>query len=109
MKRPAKIRVMGKVVTIHYVPAGDILLRDNADDQHPGMGRSDGGKQLIAIEEGQPLATEQDTLLHEALHIIEEYMGMDVPEEVVEKFATGLLAVLKDNPVLVSYLRVKEK
>ena len=59
--------------------------------------------------QGQPLATEQDTVLHEVLHVVEEYAGLDVAEEVVEKFATGLLAVLKDNPALASYLRIREK
>lgn len=107
--KPARVRVIGKIITIKYVPAGDLLLRDGPDDDAPGAGRSDGGRQLIAIEDGQPLASEQDTVLHEILHIIEEYMGMDVPEGVVEQFATGLLAVLKDNPKLISYLRQKEK
>ena len=109
MKRPTKVRIMGKLVRIHYVPAGDILLRDGPEDHAPGMGRSDGQKQMIAVEEGQPLATEQDTVLHEVLHVVEEYAGLDVAEEVVEKFATGLLAVLKDNPALASYLRIREK
>ena len=80
MKRPARIRVLGKPITVHYVPAGDEKLKDGPEDTEPGMGRSDGSKQEIAVEEGQPLETEQDTLLHEVLHIIEEYMGMDVPE-----------------------------
>jgi len=109
LKRPAKVKVLGKWVAIEYVPASDILLRDSADDPDPGCGRSDGSKQSIAIEEGQPLAYEQDTVLHEVLHIIEDYMRMDVPEDVVDKFATGLLAVLKDNPSFASYLRWREK
>lgn len=99
---------MGKVVAIHFVPAGDALLRDGPHDDAPGMGRSDGMRQTIAVEDGLPLATEQDTVLHEVLHIVEEYMGMDLDEEIVEKFATGFLAVMKDNPSLVTYLRVKE-
>ena len=107
MKRPERLRILGKQVTVQYVPAGDALLRDGPDDTAPGVGRSDGGKQSMAVETGQPLASEQDTVLHETLHIIEEYMGMDVPEEVVAKFATGLLAVIKDNPRFVSYLRQK--
>jgi len=109
MKRPSKVKVLGKWVRIQFVPAGDALLRDSAEDDAPGVGRSDGSKQSIAIEDGQPLASEQDTVLHETLHIIEEYMGMDVPEGVVEQFATGLLAVLKDNPRFTSYLRQTEK
>lgn len=108
MKRPTRIRVVGKVHTVHYVPAGDAMLRDGPDDAAPGFGRHDGKTLVIAIEEGQPLANEQDTMLHEVLHAVEDAMGMDVPEDVVEKFATGLLAVLKDNPGLVSYLRARE-
>lgn len=109
MKRPSKIKIQGKVVRVHFVPSGDILLRDNADDMEPGLGRSDGLKQIIAVEEGQPLATEQDCVLHEVLHHVEYAMKMDIPEEIVEKFASGLLAVLKDNPRLVTYLRAREK
>jgi hypothetical protein len=107
VKRPARIRVIGKVHTVHFVPAGHALLRDGPDDPKPGYGRHDGATLTIAIEEGQPLANEQDTVLHEVLHAVETAMGMDVAEEVVEKFATGLLAVLKDNPGLVTYLRRK--
>ncbi len=108
MKRPAKLRVLGKVISVSYVPAGDAALRDGPHDDEPGVGRSDGLRQTIAIEDGQPLGQEQDTLLHETLHIVEEYMGMDVPEEIVANFATGLLAVFKDNPSLVAYLRKRE-
>lgn len=109
MKRPAFVKVMGKRIAVHYVPSGDILLRDHADDQDPGIGRSDGLKQIIAVEEGQPLASEQDCVLHEVLHHVEYAMKMDIPEEIVEKFASCLLAVIKDNPGLITYLRQREK
>lgn len=105
IKRPATVKVFGKPVKVHWVPAGDILLRDHADDQDPGLGRSDGLTLTIAIEEGQPLENEQDSFLHEVLHHVEYAMKMDLPEEVVEKLATGLLAVIKDNPSFVTYLR----
>ena len=106
--RPAKIRILGKIITIHYVPEGDRLLKDSEDDKEPGSGRSDSDKQIIAIEDGQPLESEQDTVLHEVLHIIEDYGAMDIPDGVVQWFATGLLAVLKDNPKFISYLRRKK-
>jgi hypothetical protein len=109
VKRPARISVIGKVHTVHYVPAGDPMLRDHPDDPEPGVGRHDRNRLLIAIEEGQALANEQDTLLHEVLHAVETAMGLDVDEEVVEKFATGLLSVLKDNPGFVTYLRTKKR
>lgn len=109
MKRPAQVRIQGKVIKVYFVPGGDRLLKDHDEDPDPGIGRSDGLRQIIAVEDGQPLATEQDCVLHEVLHHVEYAMKMDVPEEVVEKFASGLLAVLKDNPSLVTYLRQREK
>lgn len=109
MKRPARIKIQGKWVAVHFVPDGDILLKDHADDPEPGLGRSDGLKQIIAVQEGQPLATEQDCVLHEVLHHVEYAMKMDIPEEIVEKFASGLLAVMKDNPSFVAYLMRREK
>lgn len=108
MKRPAKVKILGKVIRVSYVPAGHITLRDHPADDEPGLGRSDGLKQTIAIEDRQPLASEQDCVLHEVLHHIEYAMKMDIREEIVEKFASGLLAVMKDNPGLVKYLLTKE-
>ena len=109
MRRPAHIRVMGKRIAIHFVQPDDLKLKDHPEDKEPGIGRSDGRQQMIAVAEGLPLGQEQDTMLHETMHIVEEFMGLDMPEEFVEKMATGLLAVLKDNPSLVAYLRKKEK
>ena len=109
MKRPTSVRVMGKKIAVHFVPAGDKLLRDSPEDDDPGLGRSCELTQVIAVENSQPLGQEQDCVLHEVLHHVEYSMKMDVPEEIVEKFATGLLAVLKDNPSLVAYLRAREK
>lgn len=99
---------MGKPVSIKFVPAGDILLRDGPDDKDPGSARADADKQLIAVEEGQPLENEQDAVLHETIHILEDSMDIKISESAVRKVATGLLAVLKDNPRFVSYLRRKK-
>ena len=105
MKRPERIRILGKRFVISFVPAGDDGLRDSPEDTEPGVGRCDPDKQRIWIEDGQPIESEQDSVLHEILHCVEHSMGLDVPEEVVRGFATGLLAVLKDNPRLITYLR----
>lgn len=97
MKRPERVRVMGKRINIQYC-AGEPL-----DD---GLnGECDVDKQQILVREGQPLESEQDTVLHELLHAIDESMGLKLKESQVKGAATGLLAVLKDNPSLVTYLR----
>jgi hypothetical protein len=108
MKRPARVRVLGKQFAISFVPVGDAGLRDGPDDKSPGSGRCDADKQAIFVEDGQPLESEQDTTLHEVLHAIEHSMGMDVEELVIQRLATGLLAVIKDNPSFVRYLAAKK-
>lgn len=108
MNRPKRLKILGKPYSITYVPAGDPGLREGPTDNDPGVGRCDETKQCIYIEEGQPLENEQDTVLHEVLHAVEDAMGMDVAEDVVLRFATGLLAVIKDNPRFLSYLRSKK-
>ena len=96
MKRPEKVRILGKVFTVTNGPLDDDL-----------NGECDTDKQTLAIREGQPLESEQDTVLHEILHAIDEAMGLRMREAQVKGSATGLLAVMKDNPSLVSYLRKK--
>lgn len=100
---------MGKSIKVHFVPAGHALLRDGPEDDAPGIGRSDGLQQFIAVEKGQPLDTEQDCLLHEVLHHVEYAMKLDVPEEIIEKLSSGLLAVIKDNPQFLPYLQHNDK
>lgn len=105
MKRPERIRILGKPVSVQYVPAGDILLKDSPEDEEPGSARSDPDRQLIAVEDGQPLENEQDAMLHETIHMLEDWMDIKISESAVRNVATGLLAVMKDNPSFVAYLR----
>lgn len=99
MRRPERVRVLGKRVTIEYCTGAPL------DD---GLnGECDVDRQRILVREGQPLESEQDTLLHELLHAIDESMGLRMKESQVKGAATGLLAVMKDNPALVAYLRRK--
>ncbi|MDP3937667.1 MAG: hypothetical protein Q8R92_05975 [Deltaproteobacteria bacterium] len=109
MKRPARIRVLGKQFVVSFVTSDAAGLRDSPDDNDPGMGRCDPETQSIFIREGQPIESEQDTVLHEVLHAVENAMGLEVDEERVTRLATGLLAVIRDNPGFVRYLATKGK
>ena len=107
MKRPTRIKILGKVYDVDYVPEGTKGLE--GDD----CGICDSEKLYIAVKDGQPLQNEQDTLLHECLHAIthqmdvEKYLGK-YEEKIVRTLATGLLAVIKDNPgSLLSYLKAR--
>ena len=109
MKRPARLRILGKPYTIAFVPVEHIGLRDDAEDPDPGMGRTSPERQEIFIRTGQPLESEQDTVLHEVIHAVDETLGLQMNEYQVTVLATGLLAALKDNPGLRTYLCAKKE
>ena len=93
--RPAHIRILGKRFAVSYPETVDGDL----------VGECDTDKQTITVQDKLPLESEQDTLLHEVLHAIDEMVDAKMKESQVKILATGLLAVLKDNPKLVSYIR----
>jgi hypothetical protein len=96
--RPERLKILGKPFTIKW------LTEELSPDL---VGECDTDRQVISIREGQPLESEQDTLLHEVCHAIDEAMDARLKETQVKKLATGLLAVLKDNPSFVAFLKKK--
>jgi hypothetical protein len=92
--------VIGKTYDIHYA-SGKPLEEDDLGEFDPAL-------QKIIVRKGQPLETEQDTLLHEVIHAIDSELNLNLSEKQVRGSATGLLAVLKDNPKFYSYLRRKK-
>jgi hypothetical protein len=46
----------------------------------------------------------RDTLLHEVMHAVDHEMDCDMKEEQIRRMATGLLAVLRQNPAFVAFL-----
>jgi hypothetical protein len=101
MKRFSKVRVLGKQIDYRWVEK----IEHEGEELN---GLADYDNQDVQIREGLPLETEQEKVLHETLHIIECAMEMDLEDEVIARFANGLLAVLKDNPRFVTYLRRKK-
>ncbi len=97
--RPASLKILGKPFKVTFGNEAPLEDGDMGDCSTEG--------QAITIREGQPLENEQDSLLHEVIHAVSDYMEINLKEGQVTKLATGLLAVLKDNPKFVSYLRRK--
>jgi hypothetical protein len=66
------------------------------------------GLQRIDIMDGLPSGEEVDVVLHEVLHAVIFQMGVRLSHKAEEKFvlaaATGLHAVLKDNPQFTKWL-----
>lgn len=97
--RPDRAAVVGKVYRIQYVK-GQPLAEDD-------MGECDDENQLISVAEGLPLGNEQDTVLHELIHALDKQFTLKLKEAQVSGLATALLAFLKDNPKVFSYLKRK--
>lgn len=89
------VRVLGKPFCIKLVEKSAV-----AED----LGACSQDEQEILIRKGLPLATEQDTVLHEVFHAIDHSMGTKLSEKQIGGMATGFLAVLKDNPEFLKYL-----
>ena len=101
MKRPLKVKILGKPYEIRYVAEDDSSLEGNNALCIPD-------EQLIIMTDGLPRETEQDYLWHEIKHAVEAAMGLDLEDIVIQKLATGEIAVIKDNPSLITYLRSKK-
>jgi hypothetical protein len=99
--RPTSIKILGKPYSIEWPKA---IVHDG--DEVNGL--ADPDAQQIQVVNGLPLETSQDKLLHEVMHCVEASMDLDLEDTVIERLATGLLAVLKDNPKFVAYLRKKK-
>ena len=81
------LRILGKNFEILWV---DEVAED-------AIGMCETHRQRIVMMKGLPLETEQDTLLHEVIHAVDETMGSGLTEQQVVALASGLLAVFKDN------------
>jgi hypothetical protein len=97
-KPPFKqLSVIGKRIRILW----DATLVDN-------YGEYDLEKNLISIAVGLPHDEARDTLLHELTHAVEKQLNCHIPEDKLRLIVTGLYAVMKDNPRLVTYLFEEE-
>lgn len=101
MKRPERVKILGKPYRVIVVPIDDARLEGNNALCVPD-------EQIIYMGAGLPLETEQDYLWHEIKHAVETSMGLDLEDIVIQKLATGELAVIKENPSLIRYLAAKK-
>ena len=97
MKRPAALRILGKTFAIRYTDGAPL-----ASDE---LGECDPDAQVITIRESQSPQGEQDTVLHECLHALESLLSLRLKHDDVVRLTSGLHALLRDNPKLISYLR----
>ena len=96
---PQSVRICGR----NY----DIVVHEVDPFDAGKVGTFDAQRMRINILDGQEPIEEVDTVLHEILHALCWLLVLDLgdqEENVVARLATGLVAVLQDNPDLGAYL-----
>ena len=94
MNIPQVIRIIGKDYAVQY----EDRLNTGTNMAH---GHIDFEKALIRLNpSSQEAQGQRQTLLHEIIHGICDAFDFDLDEGPVDKLATGLFAVIQDNPAL---------
>jgi hypothetical protein len=88
---PAVVKVLGKTFSIEWSKSAH-------DSDEPSSGECSVAKQVIKVDLGFHHEYNQDTLLHELLHAIDDSLNLKAGERRVHALSTALLAVMKDNP-----------
>lgn len=60
---------------------------------------------VIKIDSGLDKDHKKETLLHEIIHGVEDFMNLDLEENEVQQLGRGLMMVIKDNPRLLEVLK----
>lgn len=94
------IRILGKDYAV---------VRKTREEQPDELGLCYEWQQILAIRDDLPAETFLDTLLHECLHAIDYGMQLKLTERQVHGAATGVIALLRDNPHLLVMLRCLTK
>jgi len=75
------IPILGKPYRVECVPNEHLA---------GNMGSATRGRQFIAISSELALEQQEDTLLHEVIHIISDELALGFTEETVQRLAVGL-------------------
>jgi len=99
-------KLLSKIKTIH----GDIelvwptkILDNNKKTELYGLTNYN-EKFRIAIQKGLEKKVEQQTIMHELIHVFTIPFSVDISEHEVEILSIQIIHMLKNNPELVKYL-----
>ncbi len=81
-----------------------VIEPKEAEPSGTDYGECDADQCRIQIAEFQCEQQKRDTLLHEAMHAIDHELHCNMSEAQVRRMATGVLAVLRQNPALAAFL-----
>lgn len=103
MKRPVKLRIIGKNYKLSYIKRP--FFGDSGDELN---GECVLERQRIKIRDRLAPLEEREVVLHEAMHAVEQAMGIKISEADLTRLAAGVLALLTDNPGFPVYLTAKD-
>jgi len=89
---PASLAIIGKRYAVEW--------KDGEGD----YGECFSDQCRIEVRSTQCHQQQADTLLHEAMHAVDHELHCGMTEPQIRRMATGLLALLRDNPALVVFL-----
>jgi hypothetical protein len=93
MNTPTLLKIIGR----EY----DVVKLQEYEDQVGGV---DFDTSVISLRAGQQKLLECDTLIHEAVHVIDEIFQLEMTERQVFCTVAGIIALLRDNPSLMPYI-----
>jgi hypothetical protein len=93
MNTPTVLKIIGR----EY----DVVKLQEYEDQDGGV---DFETSVISLRAGQQKLLECDTLIHEAVHVIDEIFQLEMTERQVFCTVAGIIALLRDNPSLLPYI-----
>jgi len=99
LKRPQKVRVLGRDITFTYPKEGGLDLEE--------YGKFTLGTLSISVQDGLPAALEREVVLHELLHAIDHSMDLGLSERHINSLGVLIMHMLSDNPDLLRYLSGK--
>lgn len=79
----------------------EVVKLQEYEDQVGGV---DFETSVISLRSGQQRLLECDTLIHEAVHVIDEIFQLEMTERQVFCTVAGIIALFRDNPSLLPYL-----
>lgn len=88
---PASLLVIGKRYAVEQTQDGD-------------YGETFSDECRIQVRVTQHPVQQADTLLHEAMHALDHELHCGMTEPQIRRMATGILALLRDNPELTGFL-----
>ncbi|MEK4513611.1 hypothetical protein [Paenibacillus sp. FSL K6-2524] len=92
---------MLKQVKIGYLKY-QVVEVESVNKFEPRKGEIDLYQRQIRIDKDMTDQDKRETLLHEIIHGLDEFIGIDLEESQVRKLGAGLATVFEDNPELLS-------